>query len=37
MIHVETNGNTTFDFPNGDEAAKVGEQVVTIPVKVTVR
>ena len=37
MIHLEDNGNSTYDFPNGDAPAKVGEKVVVVKVNVTVR
>jgi hypothetical protein len=37
MIHIEDNGNTTYDFPNGDAPATVGGQVVMVKVRVTLR
>jgi hypothetical protein len=37
MVHLEDNGNTKYDFPNGDAAAKVGNQVVTTEVQIKVR
>ena len=37
MVHVEDNGNTTYDFPNGDAPAKANDTVVVVKVDVTVR
>lgn len=37
MVHLEDNGNTTYDFPNGDAPAKVNDKVVVVKVNVTVR
>ncbi len=37
MLHIEDNGNTTYDFPNGDAPAKVDNQVVVVKIAVTVR
>jgi hypothetical protein len=36
MLHLEDNNNTTYDFPNGDAPAKVGADVVVLPIKITV-
>jgi len=36
VLHLEDNNNTTFDFPNGDQEAKVGGAVVEIPIQVNV-
>ena len=37
MLHLEDNNNTTYDFPNGDAPAKVGADVVVVPIDITVR
>ena len=37
MIHIEDNGNTTYDFPAGDNPAKANDQVVVVMVDVTLR
>jgi hypothetical protein len=38
MIHLEDNGNTTYDFPNGDAPAPLaGGGVVTVKIRITVR
>ena len=38
MVHLEDNGNTTYDFPNGDAPAKAPNgQVVVVKVHVTLR
>ncbi|MBA3653928.1 MAG: hypothetical protein H0W70_07010 [Actinobacteria bacterium] len=37
MIHVEDNNNSTYDFPNGDAPAKIGEQVAQVKMHVTLR
>jgi len=36
MLHLEDNNNTTYDFPNGDAPAKVGADVVVLPISITV-
>ena len=36
VLHLEDNHNTTFDFPDGDQEAKVGGAVVEIPIQVNV-
>jgi len=36
MLHLEDNNNTTYDFPNGDAPAKVGADVVVLPIEITV-
>ena len=37
MIHVEDNNNTTYDFPNGDQPAKVDDKVIVVKINVEVR
>jgi hypothetical protein len=37
MVHLEDNGNSTYDFPNGDAPAKASDQVVVVKVNVKVR
>jgi len=37
MLHLEDNNNTTYDFPNGDAPAKVGADVVVLPITITVK
>ena len=37
MEHLEDNGNTTYDFPNGDAPAKVGADVVVVGIDITVK
>jgi hypothetical protein len=37
MVHLEDNGNSTYDFPNGDGPAKVNNSVVVVKVHVKVR
>jgi len=36
MLHLEDNNNTTYDFPNGDAPAKVGADVIVLPIEITV-
>ena len=36
VLHLEDNHNTTFDFPKGDQPAKVGGAVVELPIQVNV-
>ncbi|GEM_PF-2838796 len=36
VLHVEDNNNTTFDFPNGDQPAKAGGEVVDVPIQIDV-
>jgi len=36
VLHLEDNNNTSFDFPNGDQEAKVGGAVVELPIQVIV-
>lgn len=37
MLHVEENGNSTFNFPDADLAAEVDDELVVFPIEVEVR